>query len=130
MAKAVEAREVRDLEHGDDLLGQLQHLHERAMSILGRAEQSGDLRAAIAAVREARGCLEFGSKLTGQIAEQHLHLHGHPLTPEVAEQFTDAVATMKESLAVLRSGPSIHESPHLLEGEAALPRAVSFDDQL
>ncbi len=68
---------VHDLEHGDDLLSQLLHLHERASAILTRAEDSGDLRAAIAAIREVRGCLEFGSKLTGQIAEQHFHLHGH-----------------------------------------------------
>ena len=66
MAKALDAREVHDLEHRDNLLSQLLHLHERATAILTRAEDSGDLRAAIAAIREVRGCLEFGSKLTDQ----------------------------------------------------------------
>ncbi len=97
MADAVQARKERDLEHGDDFLGQLLHLHERATAILTRAEDSGELRAAIAAIRKVRGCLEFGSKLTGQIAEQHLHLHGHTmLSPEAAQQFIEAMATMRE----------------------------------
>ena len=42
MAKAVEARGVRDLEYGDDLLGQLQFLNGKALSILDDAEASGE----------------------------------------------------------------------------------------
>jgi hypothetical protein len=129
MAKAVEAREVRDVEHGDDLLGQLQFLNKKTLSILEEAESSGDRRVALAAIREARSNVELNAKLTGELVERHAHLHGHgALSPEAAEQFIEAMAGMKESLAVLRSGPSIHESPHLLEGEAALPRVVSLSD--
>jgi hypothetical protein len=129
MAKAVEAREVHDLEHGDDLLDQLQFLNRKTLSILEEAEASGDRRVALAAIREARSNVELNARLTGELVERHAHLHGHGmLTPEVAEQFVSAMASMKESLAVLRSGPSIRESPHLLEGEAALPRAIRLND--
>ncbi len=54
MARAAKARGARDLEYGDDLLGQLVGLNGRAMSILDDAEASGDRRAALGAIREVQ----------------------------------------------------------------------------
>ncbi len=129
MAKAVEARGVRDLEYGDDLLGQLQSLNGRAMSILDDAETSGDRRTALAAIREVRSIIELNAKLCGQIREQHLHLHGHQmLSPEAHEQFVQGVALMREFTEKCLPQGDIRDDPHLLSGEAALPRAVSFGE--
>ena len=63
----IKAAEVREVQHGDDLLDQLRGLQERAVRILGQAEAAGDLRTALAAVREARGCLELLGKATGPV---------------------------------------------------------------
>ena len=128
MANALEARGARELDHGQDLLAELNKLHERATAILTKAEDSGDLRAALLAIREVRGCLEFGSKLTGQIAEQHLHLHGHQmLSPEAHQQFVDAVAEMKAYKELLPPKGSIRSDVHLLSGEDALPKTISVE---
>ena len=73
----VQAREAAEATRADDLLGQVQDLQQRALGVLARAESTGDLRAATAAIREARGCLEFLGRLAGQLAEQHVHTHAH-----------------------------------------------------
>ncbi len=73
----VQAREAAEVTRADDLLGQVRDLQQRALGVLTRAESTGDLRAATAAIREARGCLEFLGRLAGQLAEQHVHTHAH-----------------------------------------------------
>ncbi|GAN55470.1 hypothetical protein [Tanticharoenia sakaeratensis] len=48
------------------LVGQMDELRERAMELLDKAEDSGDLRTAIAAIREARGVLDSLARLSGE----------------------------------------------------------------
>ena len=127
MAQAVEARGVQELGYGDDLLGQLEYLNGKTLKILDEAEAMGDRRVALAAIREARSTIELNAKLCGQIREQHLHLHGHTmLSPEAAEQFIEAMATMQKVVGKLPKG-DIRDDPHILSGAEALPRAASFD---
>jgi hypothetical protein len=50
-------------------------LQNRALSILDRADESGDLRTALSAIREARSNLELLAKLLGELqpeGSQHL----------------------------------------------------------
>lgn len=51
----------------DDLLGQVGEMREHALDILATAEASGDLRTALAAIREARACLELLAEVEGRI---------------------------------------------------------------
>ncbi len=129
MANAVEARGVRNLEYGDDLLGQLEFLNGKTLKILDEAEAMGDRRGALAAIREARSTIELNAKLCGQIREQHLHLHGHQqLTPEAHEQFMDAIEVMRDYRErCLPAKGSIRDDVHLLSGEAALPRIACYE---
>ena len=128
MAKALEARGVRELEHGGDMLDQLEFLNQKTLRILAEAEKAGDRRGALAAIREARATIELTAKMCGQIREQHLHLHGHQmLSQEAAEQFVDAMSAMKEVLHRLPAPGSIQDDVHLLSGKDALPRARSFE---
>ena len=48
------------------------------------------------------------------------------LSSEAAEQFIEAMATMREVVGKLPQG-DIRDDPHLLSGEAALPRVASFE---
>lgn len=64
MAQATQAAEVL---RADDLLQQARDLQSKALSILDQAEEAGDLRTAVAANREARGCLELLARLLGEI---------------------------------------------------------------
>jgi len=56
-----------DVAAAEDLLGQVRALRSKAMSILIAAERQGDLRTALAGVREARGCLELLLEVEGEI---------------------------------------------------------------
>ena len=52
---------------GASLLDQAAELRDKAVKLLNSAERAGDLRTALAGVREARGCLELMAKLTGDL---------------------------------------------------------------
>jgi DNA-binding transcriptional ArsR family regulator len=64
VAKAQAAAQVAD---ADDLLVQLKALRNRAISILQKAEKSGDYRTALAGIREARGCIETLLEVEGEL---------------------------------------------------------------
>jgi len=65
-----QAHQAQEVARADDLLGQIKELRDKAYGILSRAEADGDLRTALAAIREARGCLELLAKLLGELSEQ------------------------------------------------------------
>jgi hypothetical protein len=64
LAKAEEAKETA---LADDLLGQVKQLRNKAISILLKAEASGDYRTALMGIREARGCLELLAEMEGEL---------------------------------------------------------------
>ena len=53
-ATMLKAREAHEVSQADGLLAQLQSLQQKALEILARAEGTGDLRSALAALRELR----------------------------------------------------------------------------
>jgi hypothetical protein len=58
-ATLAEARRAEEAVRADDLLEQVKALRSKALAILLRAEREGDLRTALAGIREARACLEL-----------------------------------------------------------------------
>ncbi len=66
-AALVRAQEATEAAQADNLLAQVTDLRDRAIGILDTAEAEEDLKAAIAAIREARGCVELLAKLAGQL---------------------------------------------------------------
>jgi hypothetical protein len=67
LAKAQDAAEVAQ---ADDLLREVRALRGKAYSLLLKAEAAGDIRTALAGIREARGCLELLAKLLGELDER------------------------------------------------------------
>ena len=61
------AKEAGDVAQADDLLAKLVSLQDKALNILGQAEQCGDLRTALMAVREVRATMELVGKVTGEL---------------------------------------------------------------
>jgi hypothetical protein len=53
------ARAAEETARADDLLAQLRALRSKAMALLLAAEKAGDIRTALAGVREARATLEL-----------------------------------------------------------------------
>lgn len=69
-AALVNATKAHEAARADTLLDQVRHLQKKALGILAKAEAAGDLRAATAAIREARGSLELLAKLVGELDER------------------------------------------------------------
>jgi hypothetical protein len=69
-AHLLKAREADEAARADDLLEQVKNLQTHALDILDRAEETGDLRTALAAISQARGNLELLGKLAGELDER------------------------------------------------------------
>jgi transposase-like protein len=69
-AHLLRAKGVEEAARADNLLEQVRHLQTRALDILDRAEEAGDLRTALAAISQARGNLELLGKLAGELDER------------------------------------------------------------
>ena len=69
-AKLVMAEKAAQVAEADDLLEQVGDLQRRALAILDRAEEVGELKTALSAIREARGNLELLAKLLGELDER------------------------------------------------------------
>ena len=61
------ARDAADVAQADDLLAQLRALLAKANALLANAETAGDIRTALAGVREARATLELLAELEGEL---------------------------------------------------------------
>ncbi len=66
-ATLVKAKDAEEATHGDDLLAQLATLQADARRIGARAEGEGDLRTALAAVRELVRMIELLAELQGEL---------------------------------------------------------------
>jgi hypothetical protein len=69
-AKLVMAVKAAEVVEADNLLHQVGDLQRRALAILDKAEEAGELRTALSAIREARGNLELLAKLLGELDER------------------------------------------------------------
>lgn len=68
-AALVKAQDATEAAQADALLAQVVDLRDKALDVLDTAQKSADLRAAIGAIREARGCVELLAKLAGQLKD-------------------------------------------------------------
>ena len=112
----IQARAAYDSARADDLLRQVEDLRDRAFGVLEKAEEVGDLRAAMGAIREARSCVELLARLAGELVERHAVLHAEV---EQAPVY-DLSAFSPEDLetvrriaqrAVLKMGPGPRRGP-------------------
>ena len=68
-AALVKAQDATEAAQADALLAQVVDLRDKALGVLGKAEKADDLRTAVSAIREARGCVELLGKLAGQLKD-------------------------------------------------------------
>jgi hypothetical protein len=67
LSRAYRAEEAA---RADDLLSQVEELQSKTLNLLLKAEEAGELRAALSAIREARGNVELLAKLRGELDER------------------------------------------------------------
>ncbi len=78
-ASMARAQDAADVAQADDLLREVRALRGKAISLLLQAEAAGDIRTALAGIREARGCLELLAKLSGELdARPTVNILIHP----------------------------------------------------
>ncbi len=65
----VKAQAATEAAQADALLAQVVDLRDKALDVLDTAQGSDDLRVALGAIREARGCVELLAKLAGQLKD-------------------------------------------------------------
>ena len=68
--KLVMAHAAEEMADADTLLSQIRSFQDRTVTILDKAEEAGELRTALSAIREARGNLELLAKLVGELDER------------------------------------------------------------
>jgi hypothetical protein len=61
------ARGAKALAHSDDLLAQMRDLNERTLKILARAEEAGDLKTSLAAIRDVWGNQDMIGRMLGEL---------------------------------------------------------------
>ena len=100
----LKAREAHHVAHADSLLAQLQSLQQKALEILAMAEEKGDLRSALATLRELRGTVELTAKLTGQMAGKSSQAFDHrpfaDVPTERLEALVEKVSQLQGSMSV------------------------------
>jgi hypothetical protein len=69
-AKLVMAEQAAEVVEANNLLAQVGDLQRRVLAILDKAEEAGELRTALSAIKEARGNLELLAKLLGELDER------------------------------------------------------------
>ena len=69
-AKEAEAKEAEDDAPVDELLDQVRDLQERALATLEEAEEAEELNAALQAIREVKGNLEFMTNPLNELDER------------------------------------------------------------
>jgi hypothetical protein len=74
----LQSSQALEVAEADDLLAEVRELQRRAYTVLDAAEQTGEPRTALAAIREARGNLELLAKLLGELQQEgttNIHLN-------------------------------------------------------
>jgi len=100
-AKLVMAEQAAEVVEANNLLDQVGDLQRRALAILEKAEEAGELRTALSAIREARGNLELLAKLLGKLDERPvLNLN---ISPEWLELRTVIVGALEPHPEALRA---------------------------
>ena len=110
-AKLVMAQAAEEVAEADTLLGQVKGLQARAYAVLDKAEEAGELRTALSAIREARGNLELLAKLLGELDERPVvNLNVSPEWLELRAVIVTALEPHPEALGAVVGA---------LEGEAS-----------
>jgi vacuolar-type H+-ATPase subunit I/STV1 len=74
---------LADAKEGASVLQQIDALLQRANDLLDKAEDSGDLRVAVSAVREVRGTLELLAKASGELSPERLLVQVAPVIDQL-----------------------------------------------
>jgi hypothetical protein len=89
--RLIKAKDIAEIGKADDLLRQIEALKARADQILRKAESGGELRTALAGVRELARLIELLGRMTSELKASEMHSsHARYLDAETAERMAKA----------------------------------------
>lgn len=123
MAAGAAERVAEEAHRGASLVDSAAGLRDKALSLLAKAEQAGDLKTALIGVREAVRCLELTAKLTGEIDESaRLNIVVAPVLVELQAVILGALACFPDARsAVIAALAHVTGGAPLLEHAPAGP---------
>lgn len=101
--------------HGNGLLREIATLYETTQRIMSRAEHADDLRTAVSAIREARGCIETFAKIGLALASGENDEEDTGRTP-LDVRIDEALARREERLALPSPDDEVVEAEVVDEG--------------
>ncbi len=109
----IRAQKATEAAQADALLAQVVDLRDKALGVLEQAEASKDLRTAVSAIREARGCVELLGKLAGQLqASPTINLILMPEWRELQTAILKALAPHRDARLAVTTALAEMESHH------------------
>jgi len=122
MPRAVrEAAEViEERSHGDGILSELLTLRDEARRLQARAEAKGDVRTAIAALRELTRLVELKARVMGEIRDREINITNVQIDPATAEKM--AAVFLARRRAALPTGQQPVGDVEVIENECSIWR--------
>lgn len=117
LAKATEAGEVAK---ADDLLARIRELEAQAKGIQAKAEKAGDLKTALAAVREQTRIIELLARLAGEL-ESRTHVDVSVTVEHDPAELRHLAELARQELAEMRDVVTVegHTLPSVTDAEGA-----------
>jgi len=99
---------LTELQQGATLLQKVEGLLQKAETLLSRAESEGDLRIAVAAIREVRGTMELLGKASGELQPEKIMIQFAPvidqLTMILRQEISDTETLRRISERIIEVG--------------------------
>ena len=100
----VKAADKREEIRGDRLLDQVLDLQTRTLALLAEAEQDGDRRTRLGAIREARSNLELIGRFLGELKGSETNILNVNLDPETARRIAEIYLVRHQKLEAKNEG--------------------------
>jgi len=102
ISEAVQVKEAQEIGQADSLLTQVKELMTRTERIFTKADEAGDLRTALQAIKESRGNLELMGKLLGELQDGvTINLYNHPVWIDLRAVILTALEPYPEAKGAL-----------------------------
>lgn len=97
-ASMLKAKEATEIARGDDLVEDLRTLAIEANRLKSQAEESGNVRAAIAALREITRLIELRAKIAGELKEAQVNVINVHLDDATATRMAEVYLSRRKAL--------------------------------
>jgi hypothetical protein len=85
----IKAKDAAEISHADHLLAELNELVAKARELRDKAEAGGDLRTALAGIRELTRLIELRARIAGELKDSQVNVLNVQLDPATARRMAE-----------------------------------------